>query len=780
MFKWIKTKISDRPATGIAAPDAAIDPVAASRALHRQGNAWLDKGNIGAALASYEKAVERDPLAADSRVSLGYVLSELGRFEDARRELADAVRLDASSSDGFYLLGSAERALSQTESAIGAWRSAILLKPDFDPCRRDLILALVQTGDLTGAEAVAKEGLVTSPQFADMPYLLGNIQATRGEVEQAVDSYAKALEISPDYAQVHQALGEALKRQGKVAEAVESHRRSVTLSPASSEARARLGAALHDLGQLVPAIAAYRQSLALGDGQAEVHVNLGYALQQAGQLASAVESYRQAIALRPDLAEPYTKLGDALTELSHLDEALKVYRHALTLQPDDARTYNNMAGALIYQGRLDEAVENFEKALALVPDYIAAYSNMLFALNYHPDKSAEDIFATYKEFDRRFGGHSAGPLRSHSNDRSVARRLKVGYLSPDFRRHAVRHFVLPLIDHHDKAAVEVHAYSDVLLEDEDTGNYKRSADRWIPVVGMSDYQVAERIRADGIDILVDLAGHTGKNRIGVFVRRPAPVAVSWLGFGYTTGLSAIDYFLTDATAAPPDSDHLFAERPWRIATPSYTYRPTTGMGEVGPLPSAARGFVTFGTLTRAIRMNHRVFRVWSQVLHRVPGSRLVIDSVNYVDGAVRDAHLAAFAAHGIGAERLDVGFHTPPWDTMRSVDIGLDCFPHNSGTTLFETLYMGLPYVTLAGRPSVGRLGSTILEGAGHPEWITHSEEEYIDKAVALATDLPRLAAIRACLRSEMRASALMDEGGFARKVEAAYREMFAFWAARQ
>ncbi len=196
------------------------------------------------------------------------------------------------------------------------------------------------------------------------------------------------------------------------------------------------------------------------------------------------------------------------------------------------------------------------------------------------------------------------------------------------------------------------------------------------------------------------------------------------------------------------------------------------------LPAQDRGFVTFGTLTRSVRINHRTIRVWSQILQRVPGSRLVVDSMNYRDQSMRAALLDKFSAHGIGPERLEIGFHSPPWDVLRGMDIGLDCFPHNSGTTLFESLFMGVPYVTLAGRPSVGRLGSSILHGVGHPEWIARSEDEYVDIAVALASDLPTLAALRAGLRAQMQASALMDEPGFARKVEAAYREMFSRWAA--
>ena len=310
-----------------------------------------------------------------------------------------------------------------------------------------------------------------------------------------------------------------------------------------------------------------------------------------------------------------------------------------------------------------------------------------------------------------------------------------------------------------------------------TTRYRGYIDHWVPTLGMSDEALAERVRADGIDILLDLAGHTARNRLGMFARRPAPVSLSWMGFGYTTGLSAIDYLLTDAASAPEGSEALFSEQPWRLATPAYAYRPAEGMGEVNALPAPANGHVTFGTLTRSVRINHRTVRVWSQILLRMPGARLVIDSGNYRDAGMRAGLIEKFAAHGIAPERLQIGYHTPPWDVLRGMDIGLDCFPHNSGTTLFESLYMGVPFITLAGRPSVGRLGSSILHGVGHPEWIAHSEDEYVEKAVALASDLPRLARLRAGLRAEMEASPIRDEAGFARKVEAAYREMFARWA---
>jgi len=278
--------------------------------------------------------------------------------------------------------------------------------------------------------------------------------------------------------------------------------------------------------------------------------------------------------------------------------------------------------------------------------------------------------------------------------------------------------------------------------------------------------------------LVDVAGHTAGNRLGAFGRKPAPVSVSWLGYGYTTGLTAIDYFLTDELCVPAGSERLFAEEPWRLPIPSAVYRPAQGMGDVCELPALAKGYVTFGTLTRAVRINYRTIRAWAEILKRVEGSRLLIDSRSFQDEGIRESLVGQLAKHGIERERLEIGFHSPPWDVLRGIDIGLDCFPHNSGTTLFETLYMGVPYVSLAGRPSVGRIGGMVLNAVGHPEWVAQSEEEYVEKVVALAGDLEKLSGIRRRLRGEMEASPLRDESGFARQVEKAYREMWIKWSA--
>ncbi len=597
-----------------------------------------------------------------------------------------------------------------------------------------------------------------------------------GRLQEAEALYRQILQTQPEHPEALNHLGILVHQLGQSDVAVDYILRAIALRPQVPEFRYNLGKVLQERGRPEEAQVQYREALRLNPEYADAWNNLGNVLRAQSRPEEAVASYRQALALNPAYAQAHYNLGRMLSEQDKLDEAVACYERAMQFKPDLPEAYINLGNALKDQGKLEEAVACYRHALTLEPTLAEAHGNLLFTLNYHPDRSGEEIFVAYREYDTRFGLPYRGQWHPHSNSRDAERRLKVGYVSPDFWKHSMRHFLEPLLAHHDKRVVEVYAYAEWVREDAVTERYKRYVDHWVPTQGLTDDALAARIRADGIDILVDLAGHTAKNRLSVFARKPAPVSVSFLGYGCTTGLTAIDYFLTDGVCAPPGSEPLFSEMPWRLATPGYAYRPAEGMGDISPLPALTKGYVTFGTLSRSVRINHRTIRTWSALLKRVGGARLVIDSRNFKEAAMQDALAEKFAAHGIGREQLEIGWHSPPWEVLRNMDIGLDCFPHNSGTTLFETLYMGVPFVTLQGRPSVGRLGSMILEGVGHPEWRAGTEDEYVEIAVALATDLVKLAALRAGLRDEMEASLLMDEPGFARKVETAYRDMWKRW----
>jgi protein O-GlcNAc transferase len=633
-------------------------------------------------------------------------------------------------------------------------------------------------GQFDEAERFYRAAINTDDTSADAWMNLGTVLAPKGSMAEAVAAYERAITLDAHHASAHYNLGLALLDGGDTERVEMLFRTATELRRPFPQAWVGLALALESQGRLSEAAGSYREALRQRPNDADALANLGALHQRLGEPQAAIECYAATLRIAPERADVRYRMGLILKDHGQIGAAINCYRQALVHMPEHAELLGDLGNALQELGDIDGAVEKFEQALALKPDHAGGHGNLLFTLNYHPDKSAEAIYDAYRVFDRRFGAPHRSAWRAHANARTTDRPLRVGYVSPDFCMHPVRHFLEPLLAHHDAKVVHLTAYAELRQDDAVTQRYRSLVQSWVDTRPLDDDALAQRIRDDGIDVLVDLAGHTAHNRLGAFARKPAPVSVSWLGFGTTTGLTAIDYLMTDAVSAPPGSEHLFAEAPWRLATPCYAYRRADGMGDVSALPAAARGSVTFGTLTRSVRINHRTVRVWTAILERVPAARLVVDSRNYLDAEMRDSLAARFKAHGIARERLELGWHSPPWDVLRNIDIGLDCFPHNSGTTLFETLYMGLPYVTLAGRPSVGRLGSTILEGAGHPEWIARSEAEYIDKAVALATDLPRLAAIRRQLRADMQASPLMDEAGFARKVEAAYREMFARWAA--
>ena len=735
-------------------------------ANHNLGVLAVQMNQVAAGLPHFKAALEADPAREQYWLSYAEALLATGQAVEALNVIQAEMQRGHNTPAAQSLLQKAEAAVPNDNANV----------KEPTPAEINQLAALFDAGRYVELESRTRELIEQYPDSGFLWTALGTFLRAQGK--EALQAYQRAVELMPNDAEAHSNLGVTLKELGQLDNAVASYRRALELNPDYAEAHSNLGNALTALGQPDKAVASYRRALEIKPEYAEAHFNLGVALKDLGQFDGAVTSYRRALEIKPDYAEAHYNQGLVLQELGQLDEAVANYRRALEIKPDYAEAQCNLGLALTDLGQLDDAVSSYRRALEIKPDYVLAHDNLLFALNYHPDLSAEEIYRAYREYDTSFGIPLRSTWRLHNNDQNPDRRLRVGYVSPDFRRHACRSFLEPLLAHHDKRQVEIYAYAELVKEDEVTARYKSYVDHWITTKGMSDEALAERIRSDGIDILVDLAGHTAGNRLLTFARKPAPVSLSWgMGYGYTTGLSAIDYYLTDEVSVPIGSEGLFGEQPWRVAHPDRSYRPAGTMGEVSSLPAQERGYITYGTMTRAVRVNYRMVRVWAKILHVVPSSHLVIDSANFKDPVMQERVAARFTEHGISRERLEIGFRSPPWDTLRGIDIGLDCFPQNSGTTLFESLYMGVPYITLAGRPSVGRLGSSILRAAGHPEWIAESEDEYVAKAVELASDVVRLSEIRSALRGQMEAGPLRDEAGFARKVETAYREMFEKWA---
>ena len=674
----------------------------------------------------------------------------------------------------------------------------------------DLALRHHQAGRLQKAEQIYRQILAQEPKHADALHLLGVIAHQGGHHDLAVDLIRQALALKPHYPEACANLGAALRAQGQLDEAIAACRQAVALQPQDAVAHCNLGAALYDQGQLDAAVAAYRQALALNPGYPEAHYNLGVALMDLGQLAAAIAAYRQALALQPgnpiahnnlgnalkdqgqldasiaafrlalalnpNYPEAHYNLGTALSVQGQLDAAIAAYRQALALQPHLPQAHNNLGNALKDQGQLDAALAAYRQALALEPDNARTHSNLVYTLHFHPACDTQTIAQELHRWNLRHAEPLRQFIQPHANDRSPERRLRVGYVSPDFRDHVVGRNIMPLFKHMDREHFEVFCYADVAVPDPLTEEFRRRAAGFHVVTALSDAALAERIRADGIDILVDLALHMAGNRLPVFARKPAPVQVTFAGYPGTTGLDTIDYRLTDPYLDPPEPgvDEAYTEKSLRLPATFWCYDPLDDAPpNVGPLPALANGFVTFGCLNNFCKINDGVLKLWAQVMAAVADSRLLLLAD---EGSHRQRTLAVLEALGVSRQRVRFAAKRPRAEYLKlyqQIDLGLDTLPYNGHTTSFDSCFLGVPVVTLVGQTVVGRAGYSQLMNLGLPELIGRTEDQYVRLVAELASDLPRLAALRAALRGRMQASPLMDGPAFARAIEAAYRRMY-------
>ena len=640
----------------------------------------------------------------------------------------------------------------------------------------DLALRHHQAGQLQDAEQLYRQILIQEPTHAQATHLLGVIAHQVGRNNIAEDLIRRAIALNPNFPEAHSDLGKVLKETGQFDEAIAACRQAIALRPNYAEAYSNLGNALKEKGLLDESIAAYRQAIFIKPNYAEANYNLGTALKDKGQLDDSIAVYRQAIILRPNFPEAYTNLGNALQGNGQLDEAIVAYRQAIALRPDYAEAYSNLGLALKDRGELDEAIAAHRQAIVLKPDFAHAYDNLLFTLHYHPAYDAQAI----AEEHRRWNRQHAQPLRKfiqpHLNDRNPDRRLRIGYVG-DLGDHPIGRFMLPLLSAHDHSVFEIFCYSQARAPDKMTAKLQAFADAWRSIVGNSDEQVAELIRQDKIDILVDLAMHSGGNRLPIFAHKPAPVQVTYLAYAAGTALNTIDYRLTDQYLDPTEADDRhYMEKSIRLTGTYWCYQQSVATEPVNQLPASHAGHITFACLNNFSKVTRVTLELWAKLLQMLPNARLLLYSPV---GSHRVSLMQFLEDRGIAADRLELIARLSPeqyFQMYQRADIALDPFPFAGGTTTCDALWMGVPVVTLAGRTAVGRAGVSILSNAGLPEMIARSPEQYLQIAVDLATDLRRLAELRSTLRQRMERSELMDAPKFARNIEEVYRQIWRIW----
>jgi predicted O-linked N-acetylglucosamine transferase (SPINDLY family) len=785
-------------------------------ALHILAHAALDAGNVEAALDLARRTVGADPDCADYHATLGRALKAAGRSEEALAAYRQAVRLRPSFARYHVGLGMTLRVCGRKEEAMAAYRRACALEPDMAEAHHNLGNLLAASGDLEAARACYLRVLALSPNFAEAHFELGNLDHVSGDAAGAVAHYRRALDARPRHARSWLALGRILFARGETHEAIACFEKSAEAAPELFDAHFHLGLALRRGAERERAILAYRRALAIDSTHPRALVDLAMLLRESAQREEAVACCRRAIELQPDFADAHLALGMLCYDLEEHAQTLAAYEKSLELQPDSAVTHlnlssaykrvalidkalsharraieldsalhqahNNLGTLLMELGECDAAEASYRRAIELRPDYAEAQANWCATLSYVDADDCSRIHAAHLEYGVRHAARLA-PVEPHPRARSEPRcKLRIGYVSPDFKRHSVAYFIEPLLASHDRGEFEILGYYSNHVGDETSLRLRSYCDEWIesPPNIVSDEALARRVREDGVDILVDLAGHTAGARLLAFARKPAPVQITYLGYLTTTGVAAIDYRLTDTLVDPEGYEAHAVERPLRVPGCYLCYRPAPESPEPGRPPALDNGYITFGSFNNVLKIGTTCAALWARVLLAVPGSKLLLKTRSLGDAAVRATVTERFAAHGIEAERLIV----LPGDAetrahltqYHRVDIALDTFPYNGVTTTCEALWMGVPVVSRVGPTHAARQGLTLLNAVGMPELAARSAEHYLQVCVLLARDVERLARIRAELRGRMAGSGLMQEAAFARRVEETYRGA---WRAR-
>jgi predicted O-linked N-acetylglucosamine transferase (SPINDLY family) len=610
---------------------------------------------------------------------------------------------------------------------------------------------------------------------------LGLLAYQAGHPRPAVELVRRAVAKRPNVAEFLQSLGLLQFSVGDSENAIESCKKAVSIKPNSPDAYNNLANALFTLGRLEESIQAYKKALSYKPEFPEAYSNLGNVLTETGHAKEAIAACKRALELRQNFPDAFYNLGNAYLANNETEKATIAYRQAIAMKPAFPKAYNNLGNILKENGFVDEAIICYDQSMVYGP-LPAVASNRVYLLQFHPRYDANTLLAEVKGWNDQFGKPMAKFIRPSDNDRDPDRKLRIGFLSPDFRTHVVGRNILPLIRNHDRSNFEVFCYADVFRPDYISEKFKSAADHWRPIATLRDEAVADMIRKDKIDILVDLALHLSANRLPLLATKPAPILVTFGGYPGTTGLDTMDYRLTDPYLDPPgETDALYSEKSVRLPDSFWCFDPDAmEVAElpVGPMPSLANGYITFGCLNNFCKVNDGVLELWAKVLARVPDSRLLL----LVPPCLARQRVSdKLLREGIDPKRVEFVSRQDRdeyFKVYNRIDIGLDTFPYNGHTTSLDSLWMGVPVVTLIGQTVVGRAGWSQLCNLNLRELAANTPEQFETIAVDLANDPDRLKQLRQSMRDRMRSSPLCDSKKFTQGIESALRDMWRQWSA--
>lgn len=741
--------------------------------LIQDGLKGLHAGNLAQAETAFRKVLGIIPSHPDALHFLGLVAHHAGHPRDAIELITRSLQSKPGNPYCHNNLGEAHRALGHSREAENCYRQALRLKPDFPEAHNNLASIHIGCGNYAAAIDAARAAIAFRPDFPEACNNLGSALCESAQYDEGISLLRQALALRPRFPEALNNLGIALHVQGRYSEAIATYRAALDTKINLADTWNNLAASLHATGHAQEAIDACQKALAIRPDHQGALLALGRLYTEQGWLDDAEACHRTTLRHYPKCSVALHELSAVLTRRGALDESLDYCRQALTNAPD-AAGYNHLGNALRAVGKVTEAFNAYREALSLAPDNPHIFSNMLHVTQSGTLLSLDETLARHREFANRFESPHRGGWARFPPVGKTGQRLRVGYVSADFSNHPVAYFMLPILSNHDKGSFEITCYHNAERTDDYTKHFMALAEHWVSCAHLSDEALDARIRQDGIDILVDLSGHTAGNRLPVFARKPAPLQVTYLGYATTTGLAAIDYRLTHELADPEGSEGYYSEALYRLPGALWCYRPKAEMPDVTPLPADRNGYLTLGSMNSLTKISPATIAVWADVLHALPEARLLL--VTVPEGSARESLRCQFAARGIDPVRLILRGRQSPeafWATHAEVDIALDPFPYNGGTTTCETLWLGVPVVALAGEGFVSRLGHTLLTLVGLPELVAHDPAEYVRIITDLDTDRERLRQLRTEAHERFAASPFRDEAGFTATIETAFQTMW-------
>lgn len=573
-------------------------------------------------------------------------------------------------------------------------------------------------------------------------------------------------------------IGQQHHTQGDLQQAELFYNQVLLVNPNHSNTLQALGVIRFQTRRFQEAIALINQSLSINPNCAEAHNNLGNIFEELDRFEDAKNHYDVALSINPKLVNAHYNLGNLFKRLCQFDKVKDCYQLALDIDPSFEDAYNGLGVTLVAEGKIDEGLEYYRKLLKINPNYVIAYDNLLMALNYHSNLTSEEVYKEHLEYGNRYGFPFKSFIQPHTNSLISNRPIRIGYVSGDFLHHSVAYFLEPVFKFYNKQKFEVFCYSNIPQGDNVTELLKASVNNWIDIYGMSDEQVANQIRKDGIDVLVDLGGHTAGNKLLVFARKPAPIQVSWLGYPNTTGLDTIDYRIVDKYTDPEGvTDKFYTEKLIRMPECFSCFKPMTDIVEVNELPSLKNGYITFGSFNNVSKITPGVLELWSKIILTVPNSKLMLKYDILLADSVKKRVYDLFEQYGVSRERVDLVGHMASYEDhlkcYNNIDIALDPFPYNGTTTSCEALYMGVPVITLEGDRHVSRTTSSQLHNIGLSEFIATTKDEYVNIAELMSHKVEFLNTLRLQLRERVKFSPLMDGERFTKNLEIVYQDMW-------